>query len=344
MVKYLIISLIIFGQLLAEASNICPSDMIATKYMNNYVDCRCPNGREMSFNLANKIYITGKCQDTAQISTIPPAIGSLILWLDASDIYGDGYKHSFPDGVTSWIDKSGYGNHLTASANPPSYVEIVNPSLQAIGYPAVEFSNAATLSMGGNLNGGSFTQGLTIFIVMIPYNPPPASDSYIINSNFLSIQYGGTLGNKITITDVDDNIHTVTSNLDYFTAFDVSNLVVGDLKTSAYLGGTYLYMYLNPLFYEETAMVSARYSGVYPRDPGIGAEYAIFNISSGDGLTQSMGIASPISSFQLGGGGFNQAVQEILIYNGHLGYGERNEIIKYLAGKWLPFPNPPGGW
>ena len=77
--------------------------------------------RQILFFIAGLI----NCVSTEHVEAAPPANG-LVLWLDASDVDGDGNSANNPktDGIVSiWADKSGRGNHVEqAAANrQPTY-------------------------------------------------------------------------------------------------------------------------------------------------------------------------------------------------------------------------------
>lgn len=51
----------------------------------------------------------------------PQSIPGLTLWLDATDVNGNGTSVATGTTLTSWKDKSGYGNHVTAYSNVTTY-------------------------------------------------------------------------------------------------------------------------------------------------------------------------------------------------------------------------------
>jgi hypothetical protein len=97
----------------------------------------------------------------AQI-TAPTALSGLRLWVDATDINGNGTNPSNGSTISQWTDKSGVGNHLTASgAFQPSY----ETAGFGAGLPAVRFVLGKEL-FGPNLFGTTIYQNaVTIFFV-----------------------------------------------------------------------------------------------------------------------------------------------------------------------------------
>ncbi|MFP6899546.1 MAG: hypothetical protein VCA36_01300, partial [Opitutales bacterium] len=63
----------------------------------------------------------------------------LVLWIDATDIDGNGAPDSFADGITLpvWLDKSGQSNHFSNLRSDPSYVLATSEGNS--GMPAVYF-------------------------------------------------------------------------------------------------------------------------------------------------------------------------------------------------------------
>ena len=103
------------------------------------------------------------------LSAVPPAnpggvTSGLALWLDATDINGDGQPDSLNNGdaITSWQDRSGNGHNADVVLGSPFYV--ANSTETASNLPAVGFSTA-----GGNdrLNTSNIPLGdnYTVFAV-----------------------------------------------------------------------------------------------------------------------------------------------------------------------------------
>ncbi len=82
--------------------------------------------------------------DAAVVS--PPHLGNLGLWLDASDLDGDGLEEGILESginsgvVTNWMDKSGEGNHAHQSvvASRPVYVAASGNGRPALGFDGVD--------------------------------------------------------------------------------------------------------------------------------------------------------------------------------------------------------------
>jgi hypothetical protein len=96
------------------------------------------------------------------------AYGSCKLWLDADDITTlwenaahDDQVDANNDSVYWWDDKSGNGNDLSESTNPPTYITTVQNNM-----PIVRFTGASThqLSLGSALLTSSESEGALIVV------------------------------------------------------------------------------------------------------------------------------------------------------------------------------------
>lgn len=105
------------------------------------------------FTVLFSVGLPGLLMADPAISTDP------ILWLDGSDVNGDGLPDTTTDLVATWVDKSPEGNDLSADTNQPSSAADFNGT----GLNAVSFSNNS-LSRPGTL-GLSGAPAVTVFIV-----------------------------------------------------------------------------------------------------------------------------------------------------------------------------------
>ncbi len=112
----------------------------------------------------------------AQISA-PTEISGLRLWVDAKDVNGNGTNPVNGARLTRWSDKSGTGNHLTASGT-------LRPSFETSGFgsglPSIRFTIGQKLA-GPNLFGSTTNQAhTTIFFV---HANATQTENFVINLN-----------------------------------------------------------------------------------------------------------------------------------------------------------------
>lgn len=94
----------------------------------------------------------------SQASVQPSAIPGLALWLDASDVGGDGSSRTNHAPVAIWADKSGYGRNGTGVNTPTVETAALN------GSPAIRLASQARFDIG-DVEVHSNTNGMTLFAV-----------------------------------------------------------------------------------------------------------------------------------------------------------------------------------
>ena len=90
-----------------------------------FFDRQIFKGRELA-TLLWLSFFQGGLFATPAISTSP------VLWLDGSDVNGDGTSDSSTGIVSTWVDKSPDGNDLSATANQPSSVHSEADTLRVL--------------------------------------------------------------------------------------------------------------------------------------------------------------------------------------------------------------------
>ena len=118
----------------------------------------------------------------------PLDIAGCVCWLDAADA---GSVTTSGSNITSWTDKSGTGNSVSASSNWPTYNTSGASQLNGqntISFVATTSSSGQTLL--GTWAGAAMTSGVTVFAVSKP-DVPPAT-----NNNGMIVRLAAASGNE----------------------------------------------------------------------------------------------------------------------------------------------------
>jgi hypothetical protein len=245
----------------------------------------------------------------AQISA-PTALSGLRLWVDATDINGNGTNPSNGAQISQWTDKSGIGNHLMASgAFQPSY-EVAG---FGVGLPAVRFTTGKELS-GPNLFGSTIYQSaVTIFFV---HANVTLENNFMINMN----------GDNSGITQDDRfSFHMPWSDGNYY--FDAGGCCGLTRLTNIY-----------PNLLTQITQVSA-VNSVNPIS-GFTTERQLIRFDGMSSMQDATAIAPRVSGgMRIGttsGHNYNGRFAEIIVYDRALSLTEIQSVECYLLTKWKP--------
>ena len=96
---------------------------------------------------------------SAQIAT-PLEVPDLVFWVDAEDVNGDNTLPVDGATVSTWADKSGFGNDLTLEDGTVTYLATGFDSIN----PGLEFPPGSRMA-GPNPFGGTFQNEMTVFFI-----------------------------------------------------------------------------------------------------------------------------------------------------------------------------------
>jgi hypothetical protein len=187
-IKLFIFSLLIILSFLKTAfARDCAGDMLLWQSPNAIKsDCSCSANKKMLSDLSMKGYRFGKCQETYNLApdpNYPLKFPGLVLWFDADDPYGNGYRPPINSLIYTWFDKSGSDNHAYACcgyAGAPATYAIFNqttsfnsivtgPALRFNGSTFYSVTNSNFINNNYNYNGTNYSNyqgGVTIFMVI----------------------------------------------------------------------------------------------------------------------------------------------------------------------------------
>jgi hypothetical protein len=247
----------------------------------------------------------------AQISA-PTQLSGLRLWVDANDVDGTGINPANGSLITQWTDKSGVGNHLTASGS-------LSPTFETLGFgaglPSVRFLIGNKMS-GPNLFGSNITQPeTTIFFVHA---------NVTLTNNFL-INLNGDNWSSSTGADGRFSFHMPWGDLAYY--FDAGgccgttrlqgsypNSITTITQVSAVNSTSVVPGYA-------TARQLIRFDGVATNEDATG---------SAPGVTGGMRVGSTT------GHSYDGRFGEIIVYDRALSLYEIMLVECYLHNKWKP--------
>ncbi len=270
--------------------------------------------------LSNILYVCDNADnlrviELPQKSTITSSNGldllGLRVWLDSTDINGNMLNDIYGTNVNNWIDKSGYNNHATA-VNSPTYVNSnvnFNGTNQYFTLPNGAFPSAnASYSyyIVLNLNNAvDITQSApgTAFFGSGPGTVGPSPANGITNQTMAT----RTSTNGINSYWWGNNAQTTNLTL---------------TKSSNFIAE----VIYNPLARTRTIFVN----GInYFRDTNVAAN-AIRNFGN-------------VLGAAVGANYMNGTISEFLVYNIAHTDGQRSNIERYLANKWIPSLKFSGG-
>jgi hypothetical protein len=298
----------------------------------------------------------------------PSDISNLILWLDATDLDGDGTQEGLAEGglangnkVATWNDKSGNNHHASASESgvaldifQPTYIT----SHVQTGMPAVVFnddvfngsgSDLLTVASAFNLSPGP-GEGFTAFVTV----------GYDNNGDTADVFFEKRLGGGSFCCGYLFFEESRTAN-------STSNGVAGDTLAAQVNDDTAIIGLNSPT--ENTPEMPAVLddgivkvlSTVWDRNPHDGDEAMVnFGVNSVANLVAAPDTGIPVTSGQVPPGDSfgprdmwigrsdmiassalaNGAISEILIYKKELSSTEQQDVISYLDGKYNVL-NPP---
>jgi hypothetical protein len=255
---------------------------------------------------------------------VPTGIEGSRLWLDASDLDGDGTADGLADStpVALWTDKSGQGNdaaQATADLRP-----VVKTGALS-GKPVLRFDgindvlSAGTTTSFTSLHNGS---GSTVLFVLRT-NEDPADDTLRMALD-TGANTGGIVGYGFGF---DDRIAALTNAL-YFTINHGSGNVLNTLNDTAY----------NGVFPDDTWMLLDQ---SYAR--GLAGNDIVINKNGSEALAADPGVqpstapsARPLAIGAMGNGSFYLGgdIAEIIFYDKVLNSNELNYVGAYLEVKY----------
>jgi sugar lactone lactonase YvrE len=250
---------------------------------------------------------------------IPPSVPGLQLWLDATDINGNGTTPANDATVSSWIDKSGNGYNTTNLQ--------VNQAAGQLNYYTTNFTNGLgglrlpdRASPGAAIPVGTFSNNITVFAVykVLPEfiysgsrNGPLLYRTNTIAGNSqhpIGIEYGNLYG------------ETQTSSQEIM----VSS--IGGYETPTLVSYTFTQVVGSPFvaFYTNGSLITSR-ANFSPRQLDTGTLFLLAGRGDGNGFRA------------------DSIFGEVLVYNTALSGTQRQLIEGYLASKWgltLPVNHP----
>jgi hypothetical protein len=255
---------------------------------------------------------TGPSCNRADASTAPdsPPADNLVVWLASDSVDTTG-----PTFV--WSDRSGNGNHATASGQAsPTFVP------GAGGLPGgVEFSgNGQYLTLPASLP--DFHQGIAIFLVIEPRAAPPSADAYRVSF----VDFAQTAGTDSTsIIFGQDNLEAGTDGdtIATFETWGARNLQPGVITDDS--------RQLLEVVASSTPAPGFSASAIYKNGVWIGGSswMALPTAGWSSNLIGRSNLAS-----QPGHPDFRGTISELLIYEGLLNPPNRQQVESYLMARW----------
>lgn len=242
----------------------------------------------------------------------PISISGLQLWLDATNVNGNGTAVSNGASVTSWTDRS--GNGLTMSNTSGANLPVYNTTGLGTGYPSLYFTNAGA-SYLRNASSGLFNN--TSWDMYCVIKVPNSTSHAGILMEFPSTSYLWAAGGLGGI---------------YYSVFANGGWALAP-STGPSLTTSQIYQ-----IYSTGTQLGRRINGSFP---GSGTDQVVtYSYASRTG-TRLIGVFSQGSIWSTN----NLDVGEIIVYNTSLTTTQRQQIEGYLAWKWglqasLPADNP----
>jgi|SRR5579872_3412726 len=236
----------------------------------------------------------------------PRQIGSLVLWLDASDPSANGVLPSNGSSLATWKDKSTSGNNATQStgANQP----IFNTN-QVNGLPAINFNGTTSFMNPGFNNFPSGSGARTIFCV--------TTISSLVQGYFFSH------GVDLTSQRLSLGIFNGGVGGNYFLNFE--NDGFGETGQTSLSTSTPYLFYLNAQAGQATSAFATRIAGVNQTLTGTSTTLNTPATHSSIGAIQ---LALPAAVFWAG------KISELLFFNTSLSGSNLTLINNYLKNKW----------
>lgn len=249
---------------------------------------------------------------TRRTSFSPSSISGLQLWLDATNVNGDGTSVSNGTSVTSWTDRSGNGLTMTntSGANRPTY----NTTGLGTGYPALSFT-AAGASYLRNASSGLFNN--------------TSWDMYCV------IKVANTTSHAGILVEFPSTSYLWAAGASGSTNYSV--FANGGWALAPNSGPSLLTSQIYQL-YSTGTQLGRRINGSFP---GSGTDQVVtYSYASRTG-TRLIGVFSQGSIWSNN----NLDIGELVVYNTSLSTIQRQQIEGYLAWKWglqasLPADNP----
>ena len=249
---------------------------------------------------------------TRAVSFLPTYITGLNLWLDATDVAGNGSSTTNGASVTSWYDKSGSGFTMTntSGANRPVY----NTTGLGASYPSLYFTGAGASYLRNTASSLFNTTAWDIYCVIKVAN---TSSHAAILIEYPSTNWLWAAGGSGTT---------------YYTVFANGGWALSP-STGPNLLTSQIYQ-----MYSTSSQVGRRINGSFAGS--ITDQVVTYSYGARTG-TRTIGVFSQGSIWS----GNNLDIGELLVYNRSLATLERQQIEGYLAWKWglqasLPADNP----
>lgn len=270
------------------------SGLFGSSILCNYSQYRIPPG------LFFQGYDTVSCSGDYTVFTYrKPITQNCILWLDAKDPNNTGIAPANNSTITTWYDKSGYGNN--ASANSP----IIYNKTGLNSYPALTFTGSQWLT--GNVSNTKNT--MTIFVIC----------SMNSSSEIYARTIGFSNGNGI-LDSTNNSFMCIARNA----SFGIQPWRNG--STISNDPPNYSTPYLSECWFDGTSV----YSTVQ-----IGNSTIINNMaSSGNFGISYFTIGNDTTTASSSLARFNGSISEILVYNTSLSTTDRQKVEGYLSWKW----------
>jgi len=252
-------------------------------------------------------------------------LASCTLWLDAADPFNNGTSPGNGSGISTWYDKSGYGNNANVQYGSPYYNTTGLNGLPTIVMPGTTSPTNPTCFFG-NITPN---KGTTVTILMVGY-----------------MNIAQTAGNS-RIVALGKIRNLVYNNVNYIAMYrNGKNIVPERSGASGNPPDTINSAYTNkPLLYggwcDGGTMYATAQQGNYTTISTVGSSgnFNYVNYSLGDELavnyTSNWNYPTP----------FNGTLSEVMIFSTNLSDAQRQTVEGYLSWKWglqsnLPTSHP----
>lgn len=230
----------------------------------------------------------------------PRQVGSLRLWLDATDPAGNGIQPANASAVSSWVDKSGNGNTVTqgTGANQPVYqTGVLN------GKPVVRFDGTNDLMVKSSAS----SLGTTVTMFVVGTTNGNASFN---RGTFFDYSTGAVTNTGANLIQKETSPNMAVGFFDgTLDQFD------GTAITLPYTAVMYIYNTgSNGFLFQNGVQTATGATGNISGAPNVYTIGSLFN--------------------SVGGWFLNGDVAEVIFYNGNISTAQKLLVNRYLGNKW----------
>jgi len=226
---------------------------------------------------------------------LPTQITGLQLWLDATDVNGNGTSVANGASISTWTDKSGNGRNGTANTS----ITYATSGL-GTGYPALTFTGSQWVNGSVSISGTT----MTVFNVFSMNSSSPFAARVL----------------ALARTETND-----FDNVAYVGILRQSSTNIGPYRNGTYTQATtpYATRLMNTTYFDGTNQYTATNGGT-----------SSSSASSGSFAVTAYRVANNTNSGDTAAGALNGFVGEVLVYNSSLITAQRQQVEGYLAWKW----------